>query len=368
MTRHRALSTAAALMFGALTAAALLSGCSTTSSESSEDIVAEPSGPQDCDSFLALGETERQQAFGDRTLPVYGANGVQQVPVSGIYEEQCPAHVGEAYVLSNIDSDASSPSCAVFLGLTPDQQSTWVSQLLGEEYWGLAASETTPESLSAGCTQFGVDNMVRLSNYLVDMTSDRMSWSVQTRLGYSWNAVLAVGVPLTGDAVVPLDKSYFDGTTTVEVAPYMPGSACGFDPATDAVIPLALLMRSMTEGSDSPMSAAWSLSVERGAEPIVTAYLEADYTSGPTCSEAADSSSTAKTSVRYEQPGDGEVFSPSSYSVILKNWISPRYPDGATSDLSSFVLSSVDSSPSSDDPVVTSTVASMTLAGATVGG
>lgn len=320
-----------------------------------------PGPPEDCDSYLALSAAEREAEYAGRTHRVFGATGVTDVPVTVAYDAGCPAHAGESYLLDNLDSGAEEPSCRVFLTLTPDQRAAWIPLLSADEYWQLSPNRTTVDELSRACTELAlpVDNMVRLSSYLSDLTH-YMSWSTQTRLGYSWNAALGVGEPQLSPEEVGGDTRA-DGTTTPR---YMPGTACGFDADTDAIIPLSLLLTSTTgDGQRISLAAHWSLQVEQGAKPVTQAYLEANYSDdGPVCSRAANGVPDAELGVQFREP-ENEAWSSESYWVILKNWRSPRFPDGATPELSAYVLVGAPIAPDADDPVVNVTAARMRLDG-----
>lgn len=71
----------------------------------------------------------------------------------------------------------------------------------------------------------------------------------------------------------------------------------------------------------------------------------------------------AQIGVQFEEP-DNEVWSSDSYWVVLKNWRSPRYPDGATSDVGAYVLVSERLATDADDPVVDFTTTRMRPDGA----
>lgn len=358
--------TIAAVVVGVLVVAAGGVGIAVAARQSADQAArdaastAAPGPPDDCDGYLALSPADRESAYTGRTHRVYGDSGVSEVPVTVAYSTRCPAYAGESYLLDNIDSDTEEPSCGVFLALTPQQRATWIPTLLTEEYWQLPPQRTTVDELARGCDELKLPtgNMVRLSSYLSDLTH-YTSWSTKTQLGYSWNAVLGVGEPLTAPVEVGGDTR-LDGTMTPR---YLPGTACGFDPDTDGIIPLALLLTSTTgHGESIDLGARWSLQIVQGAEPITQAYLETEYTDGPSCSHAANAVPGAEIGVQYQKP-DNEAWSPESYWVVLKNWRSPRFPNGATPDLSAYELVSVRSGTDADDPVVDFTTARIRLDG-----
>lgn len=350
-----------AAVIGAVVALAT-AACAPTSSETGSGPT--PSGsanavPNNCDDYLKLSSAQRDEAFRGKTVRSYTSAGLSEAPVTKEYDAQCPSHSGSHYYLGNIDSNASEPQCDVFIKLTPAQQQTWISGLQQEQYWGLSPAMTTPEYLAKACRDFGVKNMVRLGNTIKGLTS-YVSWGTETRLGFTWRSAMAVGAPKTGP-----DVRVLGGGSTIDNKPiptYSPGSSCGLDPKVDAIVPLTLFMANTTAGRTTiPTSAQWTLTVASGASPVTTAYLESNFSSGTKCSSVADSYGSATMNVTYKETSD---FSDSnSYSVVLKNWISPRYPNGATQDLSGYVITAQSDSPSSDDPVVKPGTAKIRLDG-----
>ncbi len=298
--------------------------------------------------------------FKGKTLKVYGEAGLTDTPASKVYDTQCPGQSGNGQSLSDIDNSATDPNCNRFLKLTSVQQQTWIPALRQEQYWGMDPALTTAENLVRACRDFGAQNMVRLSNELKGITS-YASWGSETKLGFTWRSSIAIGSPKTGS-----DVQVLGGGTSMDNKPiptYSPGSACGFDPTTDAVIPLTLFMANTTAGRDTiPTAAKWSLSIVKGATPVTTAYLESNFSdSGTKCSDSADATSGASMGVKYAETSDFR--DANSYSVVLKNWISPRYPEGAKQDLAAYVLTAQSDSTGSEDPVLNAGSASILLDG-----
>jgi hypothetical protein len=318
-----------------------------------------PEVPNDCDAYLALSPEQREAAFAGKTNDVFDSTGYAQVPVITTYDAECPAHAGETYTLFDIDLELGHPDCGAFLALTEEQRASWLPGLIASD-WPLSAEESTVSSLTQACTDLALpaDRLRRVADYLASL-GHHMTWTTETKLGYSWHTTLGVGAPVLS---APAEGGVLrdDGTRSRE---FTPGAACGFDPDTDALIPLSLLMTSTTGNAQKiVMSSRWSLTVAPGTSPVTRAYLEGDYDDQSTCSDAATTSVTEAMGVQFQ--ADDEVWSEGHFWIVLKNWRSPRYPAGATPDLADYVLSSVRTANSDEDPLVNMTTASMKLDGA----
>jgi hypothetical protein len=344
----------------------LLSGCSSAHAGSGSTPTSHHASvkrPDNCDSFNKLSESARDAAFKGQTIRVYGADGAVKTPAVNLYDTGCANHHGDYYLLDNIKIDAAEPSCSVFVNLTAAQQQKWLPALKQEQYWH---GDFTASTLASACQKFGFaangDNMVRLANELIEFPSGYASWNTETKLGYSWTNVIGPTTPETGSAVTKITETAGADSSGAAIS-FTPGSACGFDPKTDAIIPLSLGYANTTKGKDTiTLAATWQLNVVSGTEPITTAYLESHLTDGTSsCSQAADGFGSAMLSVNFPKASDGE--DTQDFYVVLKNWFSPRYPSGATGDLDDYVLTSVASSASSDDPVVSSTSGTILLNG-----
>jgi hypothetical protein len=351
----------------------LLSGCSgagvgASASQQQNNHSSSVHAPDNCDGYNALSESNRKKAFADKTIRVYEADGVVKIPVTAIYDKRCATHHGDDYALINIKLDASEPSCSVFVTLTPAQQEKWMPSLENEQYWHGGFDAGT---LAKGCKDFGFaaigDNLIRLSNELGDFSSGYAFWDTETKLGYTWRDVLGLGSLETGHAVKEIIVGPGEGSSD-PVTSFTPGHACGFNPTTDAIIPLALGYTNTTKGKGTiSLDVAWQLNVVGGSEPVTTAFLEGHYSGGDSkCSQAADGYGSANAGSNFDKASsDGE--NSEDFYVVLKNWFSPRYPKGATGDLKDYELTSIAESPNSDDPVVSSTKGTILLDGTPLG-
>lgn len=321
--------------------------------------------PTDCDQYLKLSAAQKEKAFTGKTITIYGTGGAVKTPVTQLFDKDCPSHAGQSYDLGSVKVDESFPECSVFTTLTPQQQDTWVPSLLKEQYWAMPAPATTAFRLDQLCTELGVDNnLVRLSHYDAQFTK-AISWSTQTKLGYTWQSTIGLGAIETVDQVSTIDGGQIAGSNGIPTdgPSYKPGVSCGFNPKTDAVIPVTLHAWNTTPGSRGkiPMGLTWSLQVVGGTTPITTAYLEDQFSDGPSCSQQADSFRGASFGVTWTTPST-DVWS-DQQAIILKNWYSPRFPTGATADLSDYQLVGMPNTPNSSDPTVSIASATVTLDG-----
>lgn len=323
------------------------------------------SAPTDCSQYLKLSAAERQKAFAGQTVKVYGAAGLVKTPATQLFDNDCPSHTDPGYDLVNVKDDDATPQCSVFVTLTPQQQATWVPSLLKEQYWGMPAAATTPARLAQLCSELGTgNNLVRLSQYDTQFTKVA-SWSTQTKLGYTWQSVIGLGPIETADQVATISGGETVGSNGIPTdgPSYKPGVSCGFNPKTDAVIPVTFRLWNTTPGTQTkiPMGLSWSLQVVDGATPITTAYLEDQFSNGPSCSQPADSYRGASVGVTWTDPTT-DVWSDQQV-IILKNWYSPRYPTGATADLSDYQIVGTPNAPNSSDPTLSTTSATISLDG-----
>ncbi len=187
-----------------------------------------------------------------------------------------------------------------------------------------------------------------------------MAWQTETELGYQEKLALTVEPLVSGEELAdhPYGRCGIGDTSCEEV---VAGVGCGFDPTRDAAIPLRLFIENATDGQPLALEARFTLGIAGSADDLTTtAYLEANYTAGPECSDPVSTYGPAEISLKFEDPTEPGGTVRSSYFVILKDYFSPRNPNGAVGELSSYVLKSA-AQVSADDSLVSTTDASMFL-------
>lgn len=150
---------------------------------------------------------------------------------------------------------------------------------------------------------------------------------------------------------------------------YDVGDGCGeLDPATDRFMVAYVSMRSATEEFDtSEMRSSWTI-LPTGTVETTTAEIEFLYDDDPECVATLAPRGTRDTFgvlVTPDEDNTSGVLSSShrtAFVIILRDYISPRYPDGASTDLDGIVLQGSGGG-STEDPVVELEAGSMTLSG-----
>lgn len=341
--------------FGALIAAAacalVLAGCGLSSSSSTTAGSSSPkTAPDTCGDFLALHGAKLEAAVPkSKKVQSYTGEGVRKLTLQSIYAAGCKTHAAD-YNLLNLSVDAALANCSTFAKLSPALQDNWLAAVYREPYYKLP-TQLSGERLLAACTAFNAGNLVAASNEIAKYGSNFMTWHTESRLGYQEQIVLVAAALQKGKGIIHPNESGF-----------AVGTACGYDPSTDAAIPLTVVVANETAKQSAQLSGSFELDVEGPSNtPTTTAYLEGNFSGGAQCSsQATEGIGNASMSIRYtDKTASGDSVS-SSFYVIIKNYFSPRNPNGAANELSAYHLRSVTQA-SGSDPVVQSTSALMPL-------
>lgn len=158
-----------------------------------------------------------------------------------------------------------------------------------------------------------------------------LTWTTVTGLGYTYTSTLTIGdVSKNWSGVHPANSQL------------EPGAACGFNPDTDAYIPLTLTTTNATSGyAADPMKANFTVSRRGDLNPTtVTVALEASFSSGPSCvfDGWTIASSQSNFGVKWNDPVPSRQSAKSAQFLILRNYYSPRFPAGNEADLAAIVI------------------------------
>lgn len=180
-------------------------------------------------------------------------------------------------------------------------------------------------------------------------------WTTVSQLGFTYSNVLTIGTPSKATNVGhPADSSFTAGT------------ACAFDPSTDAYIPLTLSTTNSTNGfASTDVSSHFNVvALGKPAPQTVTLALEANFSSGADCvfDGGTGSWSDSAFGVQFTDSMAPGASGRSISFLILHNFYSPRFPSGNTGDLAAYVIEGAAYSDDAD-PVVTVTSDSVSLDG-----
>ncbi|GAA2842834.1 hypothetical protein GCM10010471_27030 [Leucobacter komagatae] len=307
--------------------------------------------PETCEEYLALPAKTAAKFFAkEPAVQVYSSSGAKSMSLADYYFEVCGTADG-AETLSNLQyADANDPDCASFEGLDPATQQAWLAAMYEDQSFSLDR-EVTSEEIVRACTVFGAGNIVGASNLIKSFGDDYVTWETESKLGYREIVALSAHTLLSGEAIQHPKKDEF-----------IAGAGCGFDPTKDAAIPLGASVKNVTPGQPQPLRLRFALVAAQSGSLTTTAYLEANHSSGASCSESAGGIiSGAAIGTKYDEPSEaGEAHYP-NYFVIVKDYFSPRYPGGAVDELAAYSLHA-QASYNEADPVTLLEPAELSLA------
>jgi hypothetical protein len=338
---------------------AVVTGCASNLGVSSSVVSGKKSAstavkvPENCHDFLAMSAAQREKAFASvKSMTWYIVTGTELS--TGIAEYASACKTADPYfVLSNVDITRGA-ECGPFAKLDPAVQADWLVALKIDTPYSLATA-MTPKQMNDACDSLGADSdsLVRASRWFVDYPST-ISWTSETKLGYKATMGLGVGARQSG----PSSKYSLLGDGTSDSNPVM-GASCGYDPKTDALVPVYVHARNTTAGTSAVIGGGFG--IQSTGQLVSSVEIETLFSSGASCT-TPDPSGTVYSSFQAAKPLKPGEDTAARAVVIIKNYFSPRYPSGATSELSRYVLFS-QSSPGGDDPFVSTTSAQIHLDG-----
>lgn len=343
-----------------LALALALAGCGEADSDTRAG--AKPSKADTCREFLALGDAERRALGADGEVTLFETTGVRVGTMSEAYEAYCALPMSRASGdLVNASSfGLTDATCGRFSGLEPEVKEAWLAELAKGEYYPATGAPEDAERYDVACRGFGVpsDNLVRTANTVEDLAG-YASFRTESRLGYVTGIGLAAYPVQTGSEV----KHPADDETVLD-------GSCGYDATTDAVVPVVVRVNDWTATADAvpEFVAGYRLTFQGDpATATTTGMVESHFSDGSECTDAAGtvtSGDDGKVFISWKSPR-GEHARHLAF-VILKNWVSPRTPEGATSELAGYVLEGFQGNAPETDPIIDATTAALALDGTDV--
>lgn len=328
-----------------------LSGCKVLQEPGTED--SQLSVPTTCGEFLEASEDERAEVYGDtETVTYYSAESATAMTGDELFALVCAKEGGEAS-LDELYFTWTFAECELWATLTPEVRASWMEAVARDSGNDSGATFTEAE-YTAGCETFDWGNLVAVANSLGEYGT-WFTWDVESQLGYTETLVLGVGEIVTGADVPAYESDDFSGPDA--------GTGCGYDPEHDALVPLRLMIRNTTPG-DAAQTLLGRFTLSPSGGVTVTAFLEADYSDGLSCSDQATTFDPAAIGVQLTNTdGTDTARGSSQFFVVLQDYISPRNPQGAAAELDAFTLTG-EAPVNSDDPYHVIAPGSITLVGA----
>jgi hypothetical protein len=303
-------------------------------------------GPQTCADYLALPVEDRIVLYGGDDVAEFTSSGAKKYSPSQLVTRWCQSQSPEALLIGISDPRklaGSDPKCSDFLELSASAQQSWISVGAEVDGWDNPIDRETAV-MACELDPKGVMHGDDASFTWRDWDGRQATWATESKLGYLKVLVLTTQA-LNNDSDVRYNPFDPNGQAPV-------GEACGYDPEHDALIPLLVTVTNLTQ-EDATLDGSYALVYTGAGSAVTTAYLETRFTTGVHCSNAA----TSSTASRYgavltwswsDTTSAGGEKTHKAY-VIIKDYYSPRYPDGAVNELASYQIRGL-AAPDDSDP------------------
>lgn len=352
MKRSRTVLAAAVLT---AVASLFMSGCSSP-------LIRPDSGPISdagltCAQFKTLSKAQQASITdvisSDSTVPYFSPTGASMVTLGKLFSLECAGAGSKNTKLESLAKSSGDPKCSDFVRVDPGIRDQWLqveaAQWNDDTYWATSAESLTLDVVkrcAAGGPLSAAMTDAEASAKAADVASGAsasfphaITWTTTSKLGYKVTGSVSFGATVETGA-----SPAFPGATNMTA-----GSGCGYDLSTDAVIP-AQLVATNSASTAARASVGVSISNVTGTD-LTTAYIDSgNFCSGPTGPGANAELDIQSSDTKLLAPGGSFTI---DFFVILKNYLSPRYPAGAVSELADYVVSPTNwRSDSSTDPVV----------------
>lgn len=290
------------------------------------------------------------------------------------------------WACSNLDGDVvlastfhekcglNFPTCADYLASDSEFRVEWASVF---DYSGGV------EDLTATCARFPderFDDVVAFfDRYSQEAGEPRAAWETLSHLGYRLSNRIHVYPIQRGDVAHPDRVNPFgycdDGSgrgpldcdsVWIDVPVFTIGSTCGFNPDTDALVPLTLIVKNDTADDSVQLLSSFTISPYGTAE-TVSIDVAADFADGVECISGSDESpNTISVSTVWDFPADPGERASGAFFVVLHDYYSPSFPSGNSGDLEHYRISGVEYRHLYDPVVTLTNLVDVTLSGTVV--
>lgn len=323
----------------------LLDGCSGNPSGSASQSLQLGVTTLTCDQYASLTEAQKKQVYDDTKRAWFGPQGASYLTEREVTETACAtgnalgtlrdvyerAFTGQTELLSDLD-------CTTFLHLSGDAAKQWADVLAAD----VSDKNYTVPIITSSCNKYPSLKLykgMQIESTLTDKQA--LVWTTESKLGF-----------ITGNSVKVSALQKEPGTYPNNGTPVKVGDSCGFTAGKDAAIPVTITAINLT-AEKHIVTAGWSLEQAVGAGMTVSADVETLFSDGVKCdSENVSNGSLGAVSVQWSSGTEGLTTAGITQSyIILHNYYSPRYPNGATQDLVKLTIHPGTGGGTTDDPV-----------------
>lgn len=351
-------------------------GCSTTGGAGSQQSFRQTDVT--CEQYLSFTAEQREKVLTleaqERTVFEYTSKAATSISEKDFFATTCNSPANAKLSLYDLKWANAKPTCDAFLALPSSVQVQWAEtvQVQQSEWNSSEPPQTALDQLVASCSETSDNSLVSAARLIPVRIAEAaeqanrepvvntpkqplartITWLNESKYGYLSESTLTIGYVLDSPFQHPSDQNFTAGV------------ACGFNAQKDAAIPLTLVSTNKTSKDYQHVFSYFVLTHSAGANLLTTGYLESQLNGSGSefCEEPVAGStkiSTGMSSRSVLNPNDSIR---TLYFVILKDYFSPRYPDGASQELESYLL--IGEKPvNSDDPSVAFTTNKMTLSG-----
>lgn len=187
------------------------------------------------------------------------------------------------------------------------------------------ASQAAQDTAAQASAAASIASAAAAAASAADNPADGVVWTTESKLGYTSRMTLTLGPLMAGAA-----KSH------PAASDFRVGTACSYDPTTDAAIPVTIIVTNTTPSSSSLPALTYILSESSGTSPTVSIDLEQEYSSGPDCTHMTVGYVYGNSA--WQTPLSPHQSYRTASFIVIHNYFSPRYPapGGASGDLALF--------------------------------
>ncbi|MET4703329.1 hypothetical protein [Frigoribacterium sp. UYMn621] len=294
-----------------------------------------------CADFLKMSPSDQSLYDPDRgNIITYTSEGASSEAWIKAARRQCALKGNSNKTPKSVIAAISQGTCSTFATLSLKAKAEWADATQQEGGWSSAGltNEQKALAMTKMCAKTSADTVDLAASGLGGLSSNPIvfaqfvgkdagwsgiTWTTSTVLGYTSQGRLTIGPTLPkGEKFHPLNLKLSVGT------------ACAFNPDLDAVFPALFVATGTTANTKAVVSG--SISVQQTNAPGITdAVAEMIFTDGTSACSDKTGGTVGEQSGTKLDPGNS-VTTPTF--IIVHNYYAPRYPSGASVELSRFEI------------------------------